>query len=117
MRRRQPEVFVSLPQLPFLADRFLYAFAYLLDIFPAELVREVELVVIRRIDLVKRTPRMAARILGSRGVVRFDENPRSCGQASKCSAQAPVSSPRADRFRAKRTALPIDFDFIVEGVR
>ena len=48
MRRRQPEAFVSLPQLPFLADRFLYACACLLNIFAAELVREVELVMISK---------------------------------------------------------------------
>jgi len=46
MRRRQPEAFVSLPQLPFFADRFLYACAYLLNIFAAELIGEVELVMI-----------------------------------------------------------------------
>ena len=77
MRRRQPEVFVGLPQFPFLADRFLYACAYLFNVFPGELVGEVEFVVIRRIELVKRTPGMAARIPGSGGIVRFEENPLS----------------------------------------
>src|SRR5207247_6121586 len=46
VRRCQPEVFVGLPQFPFLADRFLYACAYLFNIFPGELVGEVQLVVI-----------------------------------------------------------------------
>ena len=38
MRRRQPHVLVGLPQLPFLADRFFHACAYLLNVFPAELI-------------------------------------------------------------------------------
>src|SRR6266404_1997050 len=113
MRRRQPEAFVGLAQLPFLADRFLYACAYLLNIFPAELVREVYLVVIRRIERIKCSPGMAARILGSRGVVRFDENPRRCGDSVKRPAKHPVSGPRVDRIHAERTGLPVHFDFVV----
>src|SRR5258705_13812189 len=113
----QPQVYVGLPQLPFLADRLLYTRADLLDILSAELVGELELVVIRGVDLVKRAPGMSARVPGSRGVVRFDENPRSRRDTSKRSTQAPVSSPCVDRFRAQGTRLPVHFDVIVESGR
>src|SRR5580700_3316407 len=114
MGRREPEVFVGLSQLPFLADRFFYACTYLLDVFTPELVREAEFVVIRRINLVKRTPGLPAGIPGSRGVIRFDEDPRRRRHTSKRPAQAPVSGPGPDRVRAQRTGLPVQLDVIVE---
>src|SRR5438270_5394085 len=117
MCRCEPKAFVTLAQLPLLADGLFYAGTYLLKVFSAELVRELEFVVIRRIELVKGVPVISTRSFGSRCVIRFDEDARSPRRAVKRSTKHPVSGPCVDRTRTERAGLTVHLDFVIERGR
>ena len=92
---REPEVYVRLPQLPLLPDRFLYPGAYLFNVLPAELVRKARACRDSKDKSGHTYSTYARSDSGSRSVIRFDEKARSRRHTGKRSAQAPVAGPRS----------------------
>ena len=100
--------------LPPLTGVFLHADPELHKIPAADEVGEAILVVIRRIELVKRIPVAAHRIFRTGGVVALDKDPRRCGKGGKRLAHAGIARPCADGRCAERSGLPVKLGVIVE---
>src|SRR5579872_3959964 len=75
-RRGQPVAYECLFELPAPGGFLLHSGAELLEIAPSDHIREPELVMIGRIELIKGAPPLCIRAICSGGIVDLREDPR-----------------------------------------
>src|ERR1700722_11226749 len=80
----------------------------------ADLIGKAQLVVIRRIELVKGIPLVALRIFRSRGIIALEKNVRRGGDFAKSLANAGVARPRGNGRRAQRSCLSVELGVVIE---
>ena len=83
----------------------------------ASLIGKAQLVMIRRIELIKGVPVMAVRIFRSRGVIALEKNARRGGDIAKCFAQAGIARPSGNGRSAERSSLSVKFSVVIESRR
>ena len=110
----QPVAFKCLFELPFLGRLFFYAHSELHKVSAPDLIHKAELVVIRRIELVKGVPLTSIGAFCSRGVVTFGENTWRRGNLAKRFPRTRIACPGGYGGCSERASLPVKFGVVVE---
>src|ERR1700721_2437292 len=101
-------------EVPFFRGLFFDTCAELHNVAAANLIGKAQLVVIRRIDLVKGIPLVAVRIFRSRGVITLEKNARRGGHFAKCFAAAGIARPCSNGRCAERAFLSVELGVVIE---
>ncbi len=111
----QPVAFKLLFEFPLSRGLFFDTGSELHQVPAANLIGKAQLVMIRRIELIKGVPVVAVRICCSRGVIALEENARSGGDLAQRFADAGIARPRSNGRCSERACLSIKFSVVIEG--
>src|ERR1700731_355081 len=110
----QPEPFKLLFEFPLFRGLFLDTGPEVYKVPAADQIGKAQLIVIRRIDLVKGIPLVALRIFRSRSIIALEKNVRRGGDLAESLAHAGITGPRGNGRWAKRSSLSVEFGVVIE---